>query len=104
MLNKVMLIGNLGKAPEVRHTPSGQVVGTFSLATSRRWRNDNGDLQESTEWHQVVCWGRRAEIAREYLAKGQRLYVEGRLQTRSWEDPETGKKQYRTEIGQSRFR
>ncbi len=98
MVNKVILIGNLGKNPEVRSTQSGQGVTTFSMATSRRWKDTEGRRQEQTEWHSVVCFGRLAEVAGQYLAKGRQVCVEGRLQTRSWDDPETGKKRSRTEI------
>lgn len=98
MLNKVLLIGNLGRDPELRSTPSGQQVATFSLATSRRWKDKGGDKQEQTEWHNVVCWGRLAEIAGRYLTKGKQIYVEGRIQTRSWDDKTSGEKKYRTEI------
>lgn len=98
MVNKVILIGNLGRDPEVRSTPSGQPVATFTLATSRRWRDKNGQKQEQTEWHTVVCWGKQAEIAGQYLTKGKQVYVEGRLQTRSWDDRQTGEKKYKTEV------
>ena len=98
MLNKVMLIGNLGRDPEVRSTPSGQQVATFSIATNRRWKDRDGNRQEQTEWHNIVCWGRQAEIAGQYLSKGRQIFVEGRLQTRSWDDKQTGEKKYRTEI------
>jgi single-strand DNA-binding protein len=98
MVNKVILVGNLGRDPEVRSTPSGQPVATFTLATSRRWRDKNGQKQEQTEWHTVVCWGKQAEIAGQYLTKGKQLYVEGRLQTRSWDDRNTGEKRYKTEV------
>ena len=98
MVNKVILVGNLGRDPELRSTPSGQPVATFSLATSRRWRDKEGNRQEQTEWHQVVCWGRQAEVAGEYLTKGKQIYVEGRLQTRSWEDRQSGEKRYKTEV------
>jgi single-strand DNA-binding protein len=98
MVNKVILIGNLGRDPERRSTPSGQQVATFSVATSRRWRDRDGNKQEHTEWHTVVCWGRQAEVAGEYLKKGRQVYVEGRLQTRSWDDKQTGEKRYRTEV------
>jgi single-strand DNA-binding protein len=98
MLNKVMLIGNLGRDPEVRSTPSGQQVATFTLATNRRWTDKAGQRQEQTEWHQVVCWGKSAEIAGHYLTKGKQIFVEGRIQTRSWDDRQTGEKKYRTEI------
>jgi len=98
MVNKVILIGNLGRDPEVRSTPSGQPVANFSLATNRRWKDRDGNRQEQTEWHNIVCWGRQAEVAGQYLTKGKRIYVEGRLQTRSWDDKQSGEKKYRTEI------
>ncbi|HYO12321.1 MAG TPA: single-stranded DNA-binding protein [Thermoanaerobaculia bacterium] len=98
MVNKVILIGNLGRDPEVRSTPSGQPVASFTLATSRRWRDKNGQRQEQTEWHNIVVWGKQAEIAGQYLTKGKQVYIEGRLQTRSWDDRQTGEKKYRTEI------
>ena len=98
MLNKVMLIGNLGRDPEVRSTPSGQQVATFTLATNRRWTDKAGQRQEQTEWHQIVCWGKSAEVAGQYLTKGRQIFVEGRIQTRSWDDRQTGEKKYRTEV------
>ncbi len=98
MLNKVMLIGNLGRDPEVRSTPSGQNVASFSLATNRKWKDRDGNRQEQTEWHNIVCWGRQAEIAGQYLTKGKQIYIEGRIQTRSWDDKASGEKKYRTEI------
>ena len=98
MLNKVLLIGNLGKDPEMRSLPSGQAVASFTLATSRRWRDKGGQKQEQTEWHQVVVWGKQAEIAGQYLTKGKQIYLEGRLQTRSWDDKNSGEKRYRTEV------
>jgi single-strand DNA-binding protein len=98
MVNKVILVGNLGRDPELRSTPSGQQVASFSLATNRRWRDRDGNRQEQTEWHNIVCWGRQAEVAGQYLTKGKQIYVEGRLQTRSWEDRQSGEKRYRTEI------
>jgi single-strand DNA-binding protein len=98
MVNKVILIGNLGRDPEVRSTPSGQAVASFTLATSRKWRDKSGQRQEQTEWHNIVVWGKQAEIAGQYLTKGKQIYVEGRLQTRSWDDRNTGEKKYRTEI------
>ena len=98
MVNKVILIGNLGRDPEVRSTPSGQPVASFTLATSRRWKDKNGQRQEQTEWHQIVVWGKQAEIAGQYLTKGKQVYIEGRLQTRSWDDRQTGEKKYRTEV------
>ena len=98
MVNKVFLIGNLGRDPEVRSTPSGQPVATFSLATNRKWKDREGNRQEQTEWHNIVCWGRQAEVAGQYLSKGRQIFVEGRLQTRSWDDKQSGEKKYRTEI------
>jgi single-strand DNA-binding protein len=97
MLNKVFLIGNLGQDPEVRHTNSGQPVANLRLATSRRVKDRDGNWGDQTEWHSVVCFARTAETAGQYLRKGSKVFVEGRLQTRSWEDRE-GKKQYRTEV------
>ncbi len=85
-LNKVMLIGRLGRDPEVKYTQSGTPVTTFSLATDERWNDKSGEKQERTEWHNVVCWSKLAELAGKYLAKGREVYVEGRLQTRKWED------------------
>jgi single-strand DNA-binding protein len=98
MVNKVILIGNLGRDPEVRTTTSGQPVASFSLATNRRWTDRSGQRQEQTEWHNIVCWGRQAEVAGQYLQKGRQIYVEGRLQTRSWDDRQSGEKKYRTEV------
>lgn len=98
MVNKVILIGNLGRDPEVRSTPSGQAVATLSVATSRRWRDKDGNNQEQTEWHTVVVWGRQAEIAGQYLTRGRQVYIEGRLSTRSWEDKTSGEKRYKTEV------
>jgi single-strand DNA-binding protein len=96
-LNKVLLIGHLGRDPEMRYTPSGRPVTSFSLATSRSWTSAEGERHEETEWFNIVAWGNLAEICKEYLTKGQQIYVEGRLQTRGWED-ETGKKHFRTEV------
>ncbi|MFQ5813558.1 MAG: single-stranded DNA-binding protein [Anaerolineae bacterium] len=96
-LNKVMIIGNLGRDPEMRYTPSGKAVTSFSVATNRSWVNAKGERREDTEWFNVVAWGNLAEICKQYLTKGQQVYVEGRLQTRGWED-ENGKKHYRTEL------
>ena len=98
MYNKVFLIGNLGRDPEVRTTPSGQPVATFSLATNRRWKDRDGGRREETEWHNIVCWARLAEIAGQYLTKGRQIFVEGRIQTRSWDDQQSGEKKYKTEI------
>lgn len=98
MLNKVLLIGNLGKDPEMRSLPSGQSVASFTLATSRRWKDQGGQRQEQTEWHNIVVFGKQAEIAGQYLTKGKQIYIEGRIQTRSWDDRQSGEKKYRTEI------
>ena len=96
-LNKVLLIGNLGSDPETRFTPSGAQVANFSLATSESWNDKNGQRQERTEWHRIVLWQRLAEIAGQYLKKGSKIYIEGKLQTRSWEDQQ-GHKRQATEI------
>jgi len=93
-----MLIGNLGKDPELRYTSSGVPVGTFSVATNEQWKDSEGNAQERTEWHNIVTWQKLAEICAEYLKKGSKVYIEGRLQTRSWEDKNTGQKRYTTEI------
>jgi single-strand DNA-binding protein len=98
MVNKVILVGNLGRDPEMRSTQGGQPVANFSVATSRKFKDKDGNRQEQTEWHNVVCFGRQAEIAGQYLTKGKKVFIEGRLQTRNWDDKETGKKQYRTEV------
>ncbi len=95
-LNKVTLIGHLGKDPELRYTPSGVPVATFSIATNEKWKDKDGNQQEKTEWHRIVAWRRSAEIASEYLSKGRQVYIEGKLQTRSWE--QDGVKRYMTEI------
>ncbi len=96
-LNKVMIIGNLGRDPEMRYTPSGRPVTSFSVATSRSWTSSEGERREETEWFNVVAWGNLAEICKAHLSKNQQVYVEGRLQTRGWED-EDGKKHFRTEL------
>ena len=96
-LNKVMLIGRLGRDPEMRYTPSGRPVTTFSLATSRTWNTSEGERRTETEWFNIVAWGSLAEICKQYLNKGQQAYIEGRLQTRHWEDAE-GNKHSATEI------
>lgn len=97
-LNKVMLIGNLGKDPELRYTTSGVAVATFSLATNESWKDADGNLQERTEWHNIVAWKKLAEICGEWLKKGKKVYIEGRIQTRSYDDKNTGTKKYITEI------
>lgn len=96
-LNKVILIGNLGRDPELRYTANGQPVASFTLATTESWTNRNGEREQRTEWHRIVTWGKLAETCSEYMAKGKQVYVEGRLQTREWEDRE-GNKRYTTEI------
>ncbi|HUK88291.1 MAG TPA: single-stranded DNA-binding protein [Terriglobales bacterium] len=97
-VNKVILIGNLGKDPELKYTPSGTPVAKFSLATNERYKDKQGEWQDRTEWHNITCWQRTAEIAAEYLKKGRTVYIEGRLRTDSWEDKNTHEKKYRTEI------
>ncbi len=97
-LNKVMLIGNLGNDPEIRHTNSGMAVATLSLATAESWKDrDSGETRDKTEWHRVVFFGRVAEVAEQYLKKGSQIYIEGRLQTRKWQDRD-GNDRYTTEI------
>jgi single-strand DNA-binding protein len=97
-LNKVQLIGNLGADPELRYTTNGLAVATLNIATNERFRSSNSDeWQERTEWHRVIAWGKLAEIAGEYLAKGRQVYIEGKLQTRSWDDKD-GNKRYTTEV------
>ncbi len=96
-LNKVLLIGNLGADPELRYTPSGAAVANFTMATREQWTTKEGEKQDRTEWHRIVAWRRLGEICGEYLHKGSLVYIEGRLQTRSWEDRD-GNKRYTTEI------
>ena len=97
-INKVILIGRLGSDPEVRYTPSGVAVANFNIATSEEWKDkDSGEKKERTEWHRIVAWRRLGEICGEYLSKGKQVYIEGRLQTRDWEDRD-GNKRYTTEI------
>ena len=96
-LNKVMIIGNLGRDPEMRYTPSGKPVTSFSLASSRTWVSADGERREETEWFNVVAWGNLAEICNQHLMKGQQVYIEGRLQTRCWED-DNGQRHFRTEV------
>ena len=90
-LNKVMIIGNLGRDPEMRYTPSGRPVTTFSVATSRNWNSNDGEKHTETEWFNIVTWGALAEICKQHLTKGQQVYIEGRLQTRRWEDADNVK-------------
>jgi single-strand DNA-binding protein len=96
-VNKVILIGNLGSDPTVRFTQSGTAVANFNIATTERYNDRNGERQERTEWHRIVMFGRQAEIAQQYLKKGRQVYIEGRLQTREWEDQQ-GVKKYTTEV------
>lgn len=96
-INKVTLIGNLCSDPETRYTPNGQAVTNLRLATNRKWKNKEGKTQENAEFHRIVVWGKQAEACQEYLAKGRQIYVEGRLQTRSWEDKD-GVKRFTTEV------
>ena len=97
-VNKVIIVGRLGGDPEVRYTPGGQAVAKLSVATSENWKDKEGQKQERTEWHRVVVWGKMAEVCGQHLSKGRQVYVEGRLQTRSWDDKTTGQKKYSTEI------
>jgi len=97
-VNKVILLGNLGKDPELKYTPSGTAVAKFSLATNDRFKDKEGQWQDRTEWHNVTAWARTAEIAGEYLKKGSKVYIEGSLRTHSWDDKQTGQKKYMTEI------
>ena len=96
-VNKAIILGNLGRDPEIRTIPSGARVATFSVATNRRWQSRSGEMQEDTQWHRIVAWDKLAEIAEQYLKKGDRIYVEGRLQYREWDD-QNGQKRYTTEI------
>ena len=97
-VNKVILLGNVGKDPEIRTTQGGMNVASFSLATAERTKDQTGNWTDKTEWHNLVAFGRTAEIVRDYVKKGTQLYVEGKIQTRSWDDKESGQKKYRTEI------
>jgi single-strand DNA-binding protein len=97
-VNRVTLLGNVGKNPEVRHAPSGSIIANFSIATTDRYKDAAGNWQDRTEWHNLVAFKRTAEIIRDYVKKGSKLYVEGKIQTRSWDDKETGAKRYKTEI------
>ena len=101
-VNKVILIGNLGRDPEIRYTPGGSPVANFTMATTERWTDPNGEKKEKTEWHRIVVWGKQAEIAAEYLRKGRQVYIEGSLQTREWTDRD-GNKRYTTEVKAQRL-
>jgi single-strand DNA-binding protein len=96
-VNKVILVGNLGSDPTTRYTQSGTAVANFNIATTERFNNKSGEREERTEWHRIVAWGKLAEICQQYLKKGKQVYIEGRLQTRSWEDQQ-GNKRYTTEV------
>jgi len=98
MINKAILIGRLGKDPETRSTAGGQTVARFSIATDEKFTDRNGEKQERTEWHNIVAWGKLAEICGQYLRKGKLVYIDGSIRTDSWEDKETGQKKYKTEI------
>jgi len=97
-VNKVILLGNLGKDPEVKYTQSGMAIARFSLATTERAKDKDGNWQDKTEWHNLVAFGRTAEVAGEYLKKGRTVYIEGALRTSSWDDKESGQKKYKTEV------
>ena len=97
-VNKVILVGNLGKDPEIKYTQNGIPVAKFSLATNERFKDKSGEWQDRTEWHYIVAWQRLAEIVGEYVKKGSKVYIEGSLRTSSWEDKQSGEKKYRTEI------
>ena len=97
-VNKVLLLGNVGKDPEIRATTGGTTVASFSLATADRQKDQAGNWQDKTEWHNLVAFGRTAEIVRDYVKKGSQIYVEGKISTSSWDDKESGQKKYRTEI------
>lgn len=97
-MNKVILIGNIGKDPEVKYTGSGKAVAKVALATNERYKDEAGEWKEKAEWHNIVAWERTAEVIKEYVKKGDKLCVDGRIQTRSWDDKQTGQKKYMTEI------
>lgn len=102
-VNKAIIIGRLTRDPELRTTPNGQTIANFSVATSRQWKDQGGQKQEKTEFHNVVAWGKQGEVIGQYFTKGQEIYVEGRLETQSWDDKDSGKKMYRTEIVLEKF-
>ena len=97
-LNRAELIGHLGQTPELKYTGAGHTVSSFSIATNESWKDKDGNVQERTDWHNVVVWGKLAEICHQYLKKGQQIYIDGRLQTRSYDDKNTGTKRWITEI------
>jgi len=100
-VNKVILVGNLGKDPELKHTSGGTAVAKFTLATNDRFKDKDGNWQDRTEWHNITCWARLAEIASEYLKKGRTVYIEGSLRTDSWDDKQSGQKRYQTYVNAS---
>ncbi|MEN8252476.1 MAG: single-stranded DNA-binding protein [Patescibacteria group bacterium] len=102
-VNKAIIVGRLTRDPEKRTTQTGQTVTNFSVATSTRWKGQDGQQNEKTEFHNVIAWGKRGEVIAQYMTKGQEIFVEGRLETQSWDDKETGKKMYRTEIVMDNF-
>src|SRR5579859_2064824 len=97
-VNKAILIGNVGKEPEVKYSANGTAMAKFSLATTERFKSKGGEWEEKTEWHNILAWQKTAEIIKEYVKKGSKLYIEGRIQTSSWDDKQSGEKKYRTEI------
>ena len=97
-INKAIVVGNLTRDPELKSLPSGQKVCSFSVATNRTWKDQNGQKQEAVDYHNIACFGKQAEIVAQWMKKGSQIYVEGRMTTRSWDDKDTGKKMYRTEI------
>lgn len=97
-INKAIIVGNLVRDPELKSLPSGQKVCSFSVATNRTWKNAQGEKQEAADYHNVACFGKQAEVVAQWMKKGSQIYVEGRMTTRSWDDKDTGKKMYRTEI------
>lgn len=102
-VNKAIIVGRLTRDPEMRTTPNGQTVANFSVATSRQWKDQSGQKQEKTDFHNIVAWGKQGEVIGQYFTKGQEIYVEGRIETRSWDDKDTNKKVYRTEIVLEKF-
>ena len=102
-VNKAIIIGRLTRDPELRTTPNGQTIASFSVATSRQWKDQGGQKQEKTDFHNVIAWGKQGEVIGQYFTKGQEIYVEGRLETQSWDDKDSGKKMYRTEIVLEKF-
>lgn len=102
-VNKAIIIGRLTRDPELRTTSNGQTIASFSVATSRQWKDQSGQKQEKTDFHNVVAWGKQGEVIGQYFTKGQEIYVEGRMETQSWDDKDSGKKMYRTEIVLEKF-